>query len=108
MLTGVTATNVTRATRGTCTRGHKDARAPGFVVAVSGMNERIAASTTERTSNTTKTSCSGAGANVTRAPAPKVPAESPAKTVKLLRPGASSLSVSTIVGAQAVSAKPDE
>src|SRR5882757_8414610 len=62
MLTGVTATNVARATRGTCTRGRKDASAPGFVVAVSGMNQRIAASTTEKTSNTTKTSCSGAGA----------------------------------------------
>src|SRR6267154_5789017 len=105
MLTGVTATNVARATRGTCTRGHNDARVPGFVVAVSGMNQRIAASTTVRTSNTTNTSCSGAGANVTRAPAPRVPAESPAKTVKLLRTGARSLSVSRIVAAEVVIAK---
>jgi hypothetical protein len=45
MVTGVTIANVARATRGTCTRGRKDARAPGFVVAVSGMNQRIAAST---------------------------------------------------------------
>src|ERR1700732_1837971 len=106
MVTGVTAAKVARATRGTCTRGHKDARAPGFVVAVSGTNQRIAASTTERTSITTKTSCSGAGANVTRAPAPRGPAESPAKTVKLLRTGARSLSVSRIVAAKVVIAKP--
>jgi hypothetical protein len=44
MLTGVTAANVARATRGTCTRGHKDARAPDFFVVVSGMNQRIAPS----------------------------------------------------------------
>src|SRR3984893_15011413 len=106
MLAGVTAANVARATRGTCTRGRKDARAPGFVVAVSGMNQRSAASTTVTTSNTTNTSCSGAGAYVTRAPAPAVPAASPAKTVKLLRTGARSLSVSTIVAAKVVVAKP--
>jgi hypothetical protein len=106
MLTGVTAANVARATCGTCTRGRKDARAPGFVLAVSGMNRRIAASTTESISNTTKTNCSGAGANVTRAPAPRVPAESPAKTVKLLRTDARSLSVSRIVAAKVVIAKP--
>src|SRR3954468_19444105 len=106
MLTGVTATNVARAARGTYTRGREDARAPGFVVAVSGMNQRIAASTTESTSNTTKTSCSGAGANVTRAPAPRVPAESPAKTVELLRTDARSLSVSRIIAAKVVIAKP--
>jgi hypothetical protein len=70
------------------------------------MNQRIAASTTERISNTTNTSCSGAGANVTRAPAPRVPAESPAKTVKLLRTGARSLSVSRIIAAEVVIAKP--
>jgi hypothetical protein len=106
MVTGVTAANVARATRGTCTRGRKDARAPGFVVAVWGMNQRIAASTTERTSNTTNTSCPGAGANVMRAPAPRVPAESPAKSVKLLRAGARSLSVSRITAAKVVIAKP--
>src|SRR6478735_1336680 len=106
MVTGVTAANVARAARGTCTRGRKDARAPGFVVAVSGMNQRIVASTRERTSNTTKTSCSGAGANVTRAPAPRVPADSPAKAVKLLRTGARSLSASRIVAAKVVIAKP--
>ena len=106
MLTGVMAANVALATCGTCTRGHKDARAPGFVVAVSGINQRIAASTTERISNTTKTSCSGAGANVTSAPAPRVPAESPAKAVTLLRTGARSLSVSRIVAAKVVIAKP--
>jgi hypothetical protein len=59
MVTGVTAAKVARATRGTCTHGHKDARPAGSDVAVSGMNQRIAASTTERTSNTTYTSCSG-------------------------------------------------
>jgi len=82
MLTGVTATNVARATRGTCTRGRKDARAPGFVVAVSGMNQRIAASTTERTSNTTKTSLLRRRCKRHEsACAKRVPAESPAKAV---------------------------
>jgi hypothetical protein len=70
------------------------------------MNQRIAPSTTETTSITTKTSCSGAGANVTRAPAPKVPAERPAKAVTLLKRGARSLSVSRIVAARVVIAKP--
>ena len=83
-----------------------DASAPGLSADVSGINQRMAASITERASRTIKTNCSGAGAKVTRIPAPSVPADNPAKAVTLFSIGARSRSVSRMVAPSVVAASP--
>jgi hypothetical protein len=100
MVTGVTAANVARATRGAWPQGCEGAGLRRRRLRHEPEDRRFDDGEDQQHD---EHELPGAGANLTSAPAPRVPAESPAKTVKLLRTGARSSSVSRITAAKVVS-----